>query len=161
MTRIAVVLVVALAGAAFADSADLKDPFEGMYNPKRMLRGAQLTEAQVEQIRQLRKPQRAAERAVEKELEVTWAEFEDKLLADGALDLAALAALHDKGTRLNAQLDQMKVTNLYKMRDLLTKQQLASVRQARQELRELEQKSKELEAKKRALPATIAAENAL
>jgi Spy/CpxP family protein refolding chaperone len=155
-----VAIAVALAIPAWAEGPELKDPFEGMYNPKRMLRGAQLTEQQVEQVRQLRRPGRAAERALEKEIEAVWAEFEERLLAEGPIDPTALAALAEKGNRLNAQLDQLKIQNLFKMRDLLSKEQLAAVRQARREMKELEQRTKELEARKRAIPATIAAENA-
>jgi Spy/CpxP family protein refolding chaperone len=152
-------LAVVFAVPAWAEGPELKDPFEGMYNPKRLLRGAQLTEQQVEQIRAHRLPGRPAERAIEKDMDECWNEFNDRLLSDGPVDTYALTALAEKCDRLSAQLNQLKIKTMFKMRELLTKDQLAGVRRARADMKDLDQRTKDLEAKKRAIPATIAAEN--
>jgi hypothetical protein len=152
-------LAVVFAVPAWADGPELKDPFEGMYNPKRLLRGAQLTDQQVEQIRTQRLPGRAAERAIEKEMDECWNDFNDRLLNEGPVDTYALMRISEKCDRLSAQLNQLKIQTLFKMRDLLTKDQLAAVRRARAEMKDLDQRTKDLEAKKRAIPATIATEN--
>jgi Spy/CpxP family protein refolding chaperone len=152
-------LAVVFAVPAWAEGPELKDPFEGMYNPKRLLRGAQLTEQQVEQIRTQRLPGRAAERAIENQMDECWNDFNDRLLGDGPVDTYALTVLAEKCDRLSAQLNQLKIRTMFKMRDLLTKDQLAAVRRARADMKDLDQRTKDLEARKRAIPATIAAEN--
>lgn len=148
---LAALFVCVLSLPAFADGTELKDPFEGMAEPKRQLVGAQLTVQQVEQIRALRRPGRPAERALEKELEATWAELEEKLLADGPVDAAAVTSLAEKSSRLMAQLDRLKVQNLIRIRELLTRDQVEHVRQAHRDL-------KELEAKRRAIPPALASD---
>jgi Spy/CpxP family protein refolding chaperone len=144
-------LVAVLLSAAPAFGDRLKDPFEGMYNPKRLLRGAELTPAQLDAIRAIREPTRAQEREIEKRIDALNTQFAQMYTADKPLDAAEFTRLVDELGELNAQLDRMKAANMVKIRALLTPEQLHRVAAVRQTLFDLE-------AQKRAIPPTVEGE---
>jgi Spy/CpxP family protein refolding chaperone len=166
LLALALVLVCAAPGRARAD--DLKDPFEGMYNPKRLLRGAQLTAAQLDQIRTLRRPTRDQERAIEKEIDTLATQFQDEFTSEAPIDAARFLALVEKMNQLSQKMDLMKAQSMLKIRALLTREQQARVAQAHQRMKAidvalhaLDEQRRELEAQKQSLGATIASENGL
>jgi Spy/CpxP family protein refolding chaperone len=164
MKRLLIGVLVVLPAVAWAE--DLKDPFEAMYSPKRLLRGAALTEAQLAQIRELRRAGRPQEKAIEKEIETLGDEFKDSFTSEAPLDAAHFASVLQRMDRLNEELDRLKVVNMLKIRALLTREQLASVARAHQKMKDIERRTKEIEdlkrdldSQRRALGPTIAGEN--
>ena len=141
-----------LLAAVPAQAEERSDPFEAMQNPKRLLRGAMLTEAQVVQIRELRKEQIDQENEIQTKLKALWATWDDKFTSTEALDPEALMALYEQGEQLKSQSEHAKVRVMLQIRALLTPEQLTRVSEAHQ-------KSKALNSQLRELPATIAAES--
>jgi hypothetical protein len=152
---------------------ELQDPFEGMNNPKRMLRGAAFTEAQVVQIRDLRRATRQREVALEREIDALGSVFWDKYLADAPLDAKAFVALEERINQLNREMDLLKIQSMIKIRALLTKEQLTRVAQSRGKIKELdraiqgmekavntiEAQRKQLDAQKKTIAPTVAGES--
>jgi Spy/CpxP family protein refolding chaperone len=146
----------------------LRDPFEGMYNPKRLLHGARLTEAQLAQIREIRRPTRAKEIELEHEIDRLNGEWADRFTSEAPLDAPAIIAIVDKVEGLQKQMELLKAQNLVKMRAVLTKEQLAHVAAARRaereidwKLRSLDEQRRALEAQRRTIGPTIAGETGL
>jgi Spy/CpxP family protein refolding chaperone len=143
-------LVSAASAPALAE--EHSDPFEGMQNPKRLLRGAMLTEAQLVQIRELRRSQWEQEKELQAKLKAIWEQFDDKFTSTEPLDQAALISLYERGQELQAQSEHAKLLVMIQMRALLAPDQLARVSEAHQ-------KTKLLNGQLRELPATVAAES--
>jgi Spy/CpxP family protein refolding chaperone len=141
-----------------AIAQELSDPFEAMYNPKKLLRGAKLTEAQLAQIRELRKATRPQERAIEAQMQTLNAKFADLFTSEGPIDGGALIALSEQLDRLDLQLDQLKVPNMLKIRALLTPEQLHRVSQTHQTIKSLEEQKRLIESQRKALDPTVAGE---
>jgi Spy/CpxP family protein refolding chaperone len=147
----ALITVVAGATPSRSIAEEHNDPFEAMQNPKRLLLGAMLTEAQVAQIRELRKAQWAREREIEKRFKVLSEEFDDKFTSAGSIDAAALASLVEQMEELQTESENAKFKIMLQMRALLTAEQLDRVSQTHQ-------KMKSLESQMRALEPTVASE---
>ena len=121
--------------SAFAD--DHGDPFEAMYNSKKLLRGAMLTETQVNQIRDLRKTQLEHAKAFQAQRKTLWDDFDEKFTSSGTIDPAELKALAKQGQQLSDQEEDEKITILFQMRALLTADQLRRVSDTHQKMKAL------------------------
>lgn len=156
-------IVCLTAGVARADYPDeLTDPFYAMQNPKRLLRGAELTDAQVAEILRVRRTTEwEREKQVVKERDELWRQF-DELYAGtaAALDEQKLLELFEKAQKLTAEEERLKAQVMIKMRALLTPEQLKRVVETHRAVRLMEQAREELETGRKALPPTIASEQA-
>jgi Spy/CpxP family protein refolding chaperone len=141
--------LLVMSGAAWAEEP--RDPFEGMQTPKRMLRGAMLSETQVAQIRELRKTQWAEDKQLQAKLKTLWEQLDEKLTAGGPADTAELTALEDECEELQAESNRGKFKIMLQVRALLTAEQLRRVAQTHQ-------KERSLNAQLRGLEPTIAGE---
>ena len=135
--RLGLALVLVLFGAipatAFAD-----DGFEGLAWGKRLLRGAMLTPAQVQQVRQLRAAQAAQEKSLQRDIEQLERQFDDTFTQPGALDEQKLFSLAKQLAALHAESDRGKVEVLIQIRALLTPEQRDRVHATHQTASELE-----------------------
>ncbi len=127
------------------------DPFEAMQNPKRLLRGAMLSDEQVAQIRELRRTQMAEDKEIQKKLKTLWDRFDEMFTSGGAIDQAELTSMMEQGQRLQSQSERGKLKVMFQMRELLTPAQLSRVSQAHQRM-------KTLETQERLIEPTIASE---
>jgi Spy/CpxP family protein refolding chaperone len=128
------------------------DPFEGMQNPKQLLRGASLTEAQVAKIRELRQNQWEQEKEIQTKMSALWSQFEDKFTREGPVDVAELTSIEEQFEQLQARSERAKFMVMLLMRSLLTPEQVSRVSQTHQ-------KVKDLSAQARALEPTIAGQD--
>jgi Spy/CpxP family protein refolding chaperone len=135
-----------------ASADEPRDPFEGMWNPKQLLRGAMLTEAQVGQIRALRKTQFQHEKELKAKQRALWDEFDEKFTGTSAIDTAQLAALAKAAEQLHDQGEAEKLAIMFQMRALLTADQLRRVS-------ETHQKTKALNDQLKAFEPTVASES--
>ncbi len=121
-----------------AGSADEhNDPFESMYNSKKLLRGAMFTEAQVTQIRDLRKTQLEHAKALQAQRKTLWDEFDERFTSSGTIDTAELKALAKQGQQLSDQEEDEKLAIMFQMRALLTPDQLRRVSDTHQKMKAL------------------------
>ena len=144
--------LLVMVGAVPARAEEPRDPFEAMQSPKRLLRGAMLSETQVAQIRELRKTQWAEDKQLQAKLKTLWEQLEEKLTSSGPVDAAELTALEDEAEQLQVESNRGKFKVLLQMRALLTVDQLRRVALTHQ-------KEKSLNAQLRGLEPTIAAES--
>ena len=150
--RLGVVTAVLCFAFAFpAMAQELKDPFEGMSAARRLLRGARLTDSQVQQIRDLRAPTRAQEKEIEKQIDALYAQFDDLYTGTAPVDRMAELALLDEWGALRVELDHMKTETMLKIRELLTPEQASRVAQVHLRV-------KAMDAEKKAFDPTIASE---
>ncbi len=156
----AVVLATGLAATARAEEPkELSDPFQGMGNPKRMLRGADLTEAQMAQILEFRRATTwDREQQVTKECHDLWRQFDDLYLGPEPLDVAKATALADRATKLCAQEEVLKAQVMLKMRSVLTPDQLKQVIETHRKVQSLDAQMDALEAQKKSLEPAVASE---
>ncbi len=152
LIRLSFLTALLVATSARALAEEHSDPFEAMQNPKRLLRGAMLTEAQVAEIRELRKSQWEQEKEIQTKLKAIWEQWDDKFTSTEPLDQAALISLYEHGQELQAQSEHGKLLVALQIRALLTPEQLSRVSEAHQ-------KTKLVNSQLRELPATIAAES--
>ncbi|HUB09084.1 MAG TPA: hypothetical protein VMB50_18890 [Myxococcales bacterium] len=146
MAMLAVVLVGAAAGAQ-----ELRDPFQGMASAKRLLRGAELTDAQMSQLLEIRQGTWQREQQLVDERDAAWRAFKELFTSTGEADASKLGALAQQATELDAQLEQLKAEVLFRYRSVLSEPQLARVSEAYQTLESLKEQE-------RAVPPTVAAE---
>jgi Spy/CpxP family protein refolding chaperone len=145
-------LSVCLLAAMPARAEPQRDPFEGMQNPKHLLRGASLTETQVAKIRELRKKQWDEEKEIQTKMSALWSQFDEKFTVDGPIDAAELSSIEQQFEQLQARSERAKFMVMLQIRELLTAEQLTRVSQTHQKL-------KDLNAQMRALAPTVAGEN--
>jgi Spy/CpxP family protein refolding chaperone len=153
-TKLVLSAVTALLLGATPNTAaldDHRDPFESMWNSKKLLRGAMFTDAQVAQIRDLRKPQLDHAKALEAQKKALWDQFDEKLTSTGTINPTELTALAKQAQQLADQEEDEKVTILVQMRALLTADQLRRVS-------DTHQKTKALNDQLQAFEPTIASE---
>ena len=143
-------LIFSVIPATPATPADLTDPFWGMANPKRMLRGAELTDAQMAKYLEFRKATFEREQAIAKEKAGVWGQWETGL-ADKSADARALNAIYERASQLERDYDRIKVDVLMKLRAILTSEQLDHIA-------ETQQRRRALELEQAALPPTVASE---
>lgn len=140
------VTALLLGAAPNSPSADdHSDPFEAMYNSKKLLRGAMFTDAQVAQIRDLRKAQLEHAKALQAKKKALWDQFDDKLTSTGTIDTAELAALAKQAQQLGDQEEDEKLAIMFKMRALLTADQLRRVSETHQKIKALNDQLKAFE----------------
>ena len=126
-------MLAAMPNMASAD--EHSDPFEAMYNSKKLLRGAMFTEAQVTQIRDLRKTQLEHAKALQAQRKALWDEFDERFTSTGTIDTAELKALAKQGQQLSDQEEDEKIGILIQMRALLTTEQLRRVSDTHQTMK--------------------------
>jgi Spy/CpxP family protein refolding chaperone len=157
-------LTVSLAGgvttaAKAEEPKELTDPFHGMWNPKQLLRGADLTDAQMAEILDFRKATTwEREKTVMKECQDLWDQFDDLYMSAAPLDVAKATALADRASKLAAEGDVLKAQVMFRMRSVLTPEQLKRVLATHQTIKSLDAQIKDLEAQKKALEPTVALE---
>jgi Spy/CpxP family protein refolding chaperone len=157
----AVLVVCAVSVPAFAEDPpqDLTDPFYSMQNPKRTLRGAELTEGQMNEILQYRKATTwEREKQIVKERDALWHRFDELYMAQGPLNEAELLSLSERSSQLSLEEEQLKTKVMFKMRSVLSPEQLKRVIDTHQKVRDLDSRKQDLESQKRALEPTVAAE---
>jgi Spy/CpxP family protein refolding chaperone len=156
----AVVFAGGLTTAAKADEPkELTDPFQGMGNPKRELRGADLTEAQMAEILDFRKATTwEREKQVTKECHELWQQFDELYLSAAPLDEAKAMSLAERAEKLSAEEELLKARVMLKMRSVLTPAQMKRVLDTHQKMKELDAQRDALEAQKKALEPTVASE---
>ncbi len=159
----AVLIVCAFSVPAFAEDPpqDLTDPFYAMYNPKKTLRGADLTEGQMNEILQYRKATTwEREKQIVKERDALWRRFDDLYVSANPINEPELLSLAERSSQLTVEEEQLKTKVMFKMRAVLSPEQLKRVVETHQKVRDLDSRSKDLETQKRALAPTVAAEHA-
>jgi Spy/CpxP family protein refolding chaperone len=134
-----------------ASADEHNDPFEAMVNSKKLLRGAMFTDAQVTQIRDLRKTQLEHAKALQAQRKTLWDEFDERFTSSGTIDIAELKALAKQGQQLSDQEEDEKVAILFQMRALLTADQLRRVS-------DTHRKTKALNDQLKAFEPTVASE---
>ncbi len=105
-----ILLAGGVATAAKAEEPkELTDPFQGMGNPKRELRGAELTDAQLAEILDFRKATTwEREKQVTKECHDLWDQFDDLYMSAAPLDVAKATALAERATKLAGEEEVLK-----------------------------------------------------
>jgi len=147
LSAVTALLLGATPKTALADDSqgDHRDPFEAMGNPKKLLRGAMFTEAQVAQIRDLRKAQLEHAKALKAKEKALWDQFDEMYTSSGTLDTAGLTALAKQAQQLWDQEEDEKVTIMVQMRALLTADQLRRVSDTHQKMKALNDQLKAFE----------------
>jgi Spy/CpxP family protein refolding chaperone len=160
LSGLAVLLISGVTTAAKAEEPkELTDPFYMMANPKRLLRGADLTDAQVAEIIEFRKTTTwDRETQATKERDDLWQQFNDLYMTTGPLDLAKATSLAERATKLTAEEEVLKAQVMFKMRSVLTPEQLKRVIETHQKLKNLDAQKEEIDAQKKALEPTVASE---
>lgn len=141
-------LLLSIATPAHAQDRDL---FEGMGSPKRILRGAMLTDEQAAKLRVIRTAEWERERIAKKTIDQVWERFESGYVGDRPTDPTELKSLGEEVTKLQAQIESDKLETLLEIRAMLSRGQLA-------QMAETHQKAKALDAQLRALPPALASE---
>jgi Spy/CpxP family protein refolding chaperone len=129
---------------------ELPDLFYMMQNPKRLLRGAAMSESQVAQLLVLRKANWQRERELIAERDALWRRFEE-LYVSAEPNPSELDAIDERAMAADREIEMIRYRMMLKMRSLLTPEQLKRVSESYKKLRELE-------AQKRGLEPTVAAE---
>ncbi len=150
MGRVGAALVLAV-GALTAVAGEQCDPFDGLGRLKWLLKGAELTPDQVNQVFALRGASRQDDEQLSDSLKSLRNQFDEKFTSTGQLDVEGLTALQNQILEVQAQRDRLDFQTMLKVRALLTSDQLARVD-------ETHQRVVSLDAERDALPTTIAGE---
>jgi Spy/CpxP family protein refolding chaperone len=150
LPKVAAILLGTLAVTAVAQ--EYRDPFEGMGRLKRLLRGAELTQAQLAQVVDIRNASREQEEQLSDSMRTLRDQFDEKFTSTAPLDVAALTALHEQVEQIAAVRDRVGFENMLKIRALLQPEQLARVD-------ETHQRMTGLDAEMQSLPPTIAGDS--
>lgn len=102
-----------------------------------LLKSANLTDAQREQVREILKSEHAQMKAVHQQFESVHEQLAEKLLSPGKVTAAELAPLEQKAYRYQQQLDQGMVDTAIAIRNILTSDQLNHLAQVHKQLQSL------------------------
>jgi Spy/CpxP family protein refolding chaperone len=102
-----------------------------------LLRSANLTDAQKQQVHQILKSEHAQMKSVHQQFQAIHEQLADKLLAPGKVTAAQLAPLEQKAYHYQQQIDQGMVDTALAIRNVLTSDQLNHLAQVHKQLQSL------------------------
>jgi periplasmic protein CpxP/Spy len=102
-----------------------------------LLKSANLTEAQRQQVREIMKSEHQQMKSVHQQVEAIHEQLADKLLSPGKVTAAELAPLEQKAYRYQQQIDQSMVDTALAIRNVLTSDQLNHLAQVHKQLQSL------------------------
>jgi Spy/CpxP family protein refolding chaperone len=102
-----------------------------------LLKSANLTEAQRQQVHEIMKSEHAQMKSVHQQFEAIHEQLADKLLSPGKVTAAELAPLEQKAYRYQQQIDQSMVDTALSIRNILTSDQLNHLAQVHKQLQNL------------------------
>jgi Spy/CpxP family protein refolding chaperone len=153
----ALTLILAHAWSTPTHAEELKDPFYGMQNPKRALRGAALTDEQMGKILEYRRSTTwEREQQITKEQQALWHKFHVLYTSAEPLNVAEMTEIAKRATQLGAEHEMLKFKVVLEMRALLSPEQLRRVAETNRTIQNLNARIRELTRQMRALPATVA-----
>lgn len=109
-----------------------------------LLRAANLTPQQHEQVRQIIKSERAQMRSVYQGFHAVHEQIAAKLLTPGPLSAADLGPLEQKATRYQQQITRNMIETAVAIRNVLTPEQISKLGQVHQQLQSLHQQIQQL-----------------
>lgn len=102
-----------------------------------LLKSANLTDAQRQQVRQILQSEHAQMKSVHQQFEAIHEQLADKLLSPGKVTAAEIAPLEQKAYRYQQQMDQGMVDTALAIRNVLTTDQLNHLAQVHKQLQSL------------------------
>jgi protein CpxP len=102
-----------------------------------LLKSANLTEAQKQQVHEIMKSEHAQMKSVHQQFEAIHEQLADRLLSPGKVTAADIAPLEQKAYRLQQQIDQGMVDTALSIRNILTSDQLNHLAQVHKQLQSL------------------------
>ena len=109
-----------------------------------LLKSANLTDAQKQQVHEILKSERQQMKSVHQQFEAVHEQLADKLLSNGKVTAADLAPLEQKAYRYQQQLDQSMVDTALSIRNILTSDQLNHLAQVHKQLQSLNSQIKNI-----------------
>ncbi len=102
-----------------------------------LLKSANLTEAQKQQVHEILKSEHAQMKAVHQQFQAIHEQLADRLLSPGKVTAAELAPLEQKAYRYQQQIDQGMIDTALAIRNVLTSDQLNHLAQVHKQLQSL------------------------
>ena len=102
-----------------------------------LLKSANLTDAQREQVREILKSEHAQMKSVHQQFESVHEQLAEKLLSPGKVTAAELAPLEQKAYRYQQEIDQGMMDTAIAIRNVLTSDQLSHLAQVHKQLQSL------------------------
>ncbi|HTT82008.1 MAG TPA: periplasmic heavy metal sensor [Rhizomicrobium sp.] len=102
-----------------------------------LLKSANLTEAQRQQVHEILKSEHTQMKSVYQQFHAVHEQIADKLLSTGNVSASELAPLEQKAAKYQQEIDQNMVTTALAIRGVLTSDQISRLAQVHQQLKSL------------------------
>jgi len=109
-----------------------------------LLKSANLTDAQRQQVHEILKSERQQMKSVHQQFESIHEQLADKLLSPGKVSASDIAPLEQKAYRYQQQIDQSMVDTALAIRNILTSDQLNHLAQVHKQLQSLHSQIKSI-----------------